>query len=54
MRLTPRGTRVLSEVMPERFLRNSRLMARLSEADRRTLRRLLERVGGGLEEFSRS
>jgi len=53
VRLTARGTRVLSEVMPERFLRNSRLMARLSEADRRALVRLLERVGRGLEDFSR-
>jgi len=54
VRLTARGTRVLSKVMPERFLRNSRLMAKLSEVDRRALVRLLGRVGRGLEEFSRS
>jgi DNA-binding MarR family transcriptional regulator len=54
VRLTPRGVRVLCEVMPERFRRNSRLMARLSQGDRRLLMRLLERLGGGLEEFSRS
>jgi DNA-binding MarR family transcriptional regulator len=54
VRLTARGAKVLSEVMPERFRRNSRLMAKLSEGDRRQLRRLLEQVGGGLEEFSRS
>jgi hypothetical protein len=29
-------------------------MARLSQGDRRLLMRLLERLGGGLEEFSRS
>jgi DNA-binding MarR family transcriptional regulator len=54
VRLTPRGARIISEVMPERFRRNSRLMATLSETDRRILKRLLERVGRGLEEFSRS
>jgi len=53
VRLTARGERFLDAVMPERFRRVARLMARLSPAERRTLVRLLDAVSLGLEEFSR-
>jgi len=53
-RLTPRGGRFLDRVMPERFRVISRLMARLSEADRRTLSRLLDAVSQGLKESARA
>ncbi len=54
VKLTRRGERFLAELLPERLRRTSRLMAKLSETDRRDLVRLLEAVSGGLEEFSRS
>ena len=49
-RLTAKGVRFLDSVMPERFRLVSRLMAKLSESDRRALVRLLETVGHGLQE----
>jgi len=47
-RLTPRGSRLLAELMPARFRRTSAIMAELSEPDRRTLVRLLDAVSAGL------
>jgi DNA-binding MarR family transcriptional regulator len=54
VRLTPQGGRFLDRVMPERFKIISRLMARLSETDRRALGRLLDAVSQGLKESSRA
>ena len=51
-RLTPGGRKFLDRVMPERFLIISRLMARLSEGDRRALVRLLDTISMGLRESS--
>ena len=53
-RLTPRGAKFLAKVMPERFRRNARLMAKLSLGDRRELVRLLETVGQGLTGLART
>lgn len=52
-RLTAKGGRFLDSVMPERFRLVSRLMAKVSESDRRALVRLLEAVGHGLQESSK-
>lgn len=47
--LTPAGRRLLDEILPAHLSRLSELMRGLTPAERKTLRRLLEKVRSGLE-----
>ena len=52
VRLCAKGRRVLEEILPDRFKKIRGLMKGLSDADRLSLQRLLQKVSAGLPSFT--
>ncbi|MBI3552562.1 MAG: MarR family transcriptional regulator [Elusimicrobia bacterium] len=52
VRLTPKGLKLLEEILPDRFKKVRGLMKGLSDSDRRELQGLLKKVASGLPSYS--